>query len=177
MLYLVPTRLTSYKNRIFPTSKHQKYTWRHNNTSERRDNHIWHDLSKLFYLLMVQNQVAKRKLTFVRKVTRNSDEQISTKLIMVCYNNKWRVGGVIHSNKKILVQKIALVVTTLYWCGSLKFWEHLALDNRYWKYLIHVIVNSPTPTPLPPSSPNIKIAQPPSSLFHPILVNPRRPHL
>ena len=65
------------------------------------------------------------------------------------------------------MQNIALIIPTVYWCGSLKLWAHLALEEKYWKYLINGIVNSPTPptgthptptterihTPSPPSPP------------------------
>ena len=53
-----------------------------------------------FDIQMIQNQAAKRQLTFIGKVTRTSDEHLSKKLITEWYNNKQRVVGVIHSNKK-----------------------------------------------------------------------------
>ena len=77
-------------------------------------------------------------------------------------NNEWRVGGVLNSNKEPLVQNIALVVTKIEIYISLKLWEQLDLDERYWKYLIQGIINA-LRTPLGPHpSPNIKISQPPS---------------
>ena len=63
---------------------------------------------------MIQNQVAKRQLTFIGKVTRNSDKKLPTKILTMWCNNKRRFGGVIHSNKKKLVQKISLNLPTLY---------------------------------------------------------------
>ena len=65
-------------------------------------------------------------------MTRNSDEKLPTKLLMAWWNNKHQVGGVLHSNKKTLVQNIALIVPTVDKYGSLKLWSHLALDNKYW---------------------------------------------
>ena len=103
---------------------------------------------------MIQNQVAKRQLTFIRKVTRNSDEQLPTNLLMAWCNNKRRVGGVLRSNNKTLVQNIAIIVPTVDQYGSLKLWSHLGLDDRYWKSLIKGIGNAPTPPPGTPTSPN-----------------------
>ena len=57
-----------------------------------------------------------------------------------CYNKR-RVAGVLNSNKKTLVQNIALIVTKIDLYGLLKLWEQLDLDDKYWKYLIHGIVN------------------------------------
>ena len=112
----------------------------------------------------IQNQVDKRQLNLIGKVTRNSDKQLPTKLLTVWCNNKWQVGGVRHPKNKTLVQNIALIVPTLYQYVSLKLRAHLAsLDNRDFKYSINVIVNAPTPPPVPPPSPNTEIAHPPSS--------------
>ena len=109
--------------------------------------------------------MAKRQLTLIGKVICKSDEKLPTKLLTAWFNNKRKVRGVLHSNNKYLVHNIALIVPKLYRYGSLKLWSHLALDDRYWKYLINGIGNTPTPTIGPPPSPNAKIAQPPSSPY------------
>ena len=85
-------------------------------------------------------------------MTRNSDKQIPTKLLTAWCNNKWQFGGVLHSNKKNLVQNIALIVPIVDRYGSLKLLEKIALDYKYWKYLIHGIENTPEPQPVPPPS-------------------------
>ena len=36
---LVPVCITSEQAGSFPTSEHQEDTWRHNDTSEKRENH------------------------------------------------------------------------------------------------------------------------------------------
>ena len=71
--------------------------------------------------------------------------------------------GVLHSNNKTLVKNIALIVSTVHIYGSLKLWAHLAFDDRYCKYLINGIGNTPTQPPGPPPSSNTNIAQPPST--------------
>ena len=43
--------------------------------------------------------MAKRQLNFIGKVTRNSDEQLPTKLLTEWCNNKWQVGGVFNSKQ------------------------------------------------------------------------------
>ena len=61
---LGPTRLTSEKNGIFPTSEHQKDTWSHNDTSVTNKT-----ICKRFCdISTIQNQVAKRQLTLIGKV-------------------------------------------------------------------------------------------------------------
>ena len=127
---LVSTRLTSEKTESFPTSKNQEDNCSHNDISEIIDNHEWDDLLKIFHLLTIKNQVAKRQLTLIGKMYRKYDEQLLTKILTVWCNNKRRVGGVLISNKKTLVQNIALIVPTIDQYGSLKLWEHFAIDNR-----------------------------------------------
>ena len=122
---------------------------------------------RFFDIATIQNQVAKRQLNFIGKVTRNSDEKLPTELLTEWCNNKRQVAGVLYSKKKTLVQKISLIVPTVDRYGSLKLWAHLALNDRYWKYLINGIINTPTPPPGPPPSPNTKRAQPPSPLSPP----------
>ena len=86
---------------------------------------------RFFDIPTIQNQVAKRQLNFIGKVTRNSDEKLPTELLTEWCNNKRQVQGVLHSNKKILVQNIAIIVPAVYRYGSLKLWSHLDLDDRY----------------------------------------------
>ena len=115
----------------------------------------------LFYIPMIQNQVAKWQLTFIGKVTCNSDKQLLMKLLTSCCNIKWQVVGVLHSYKKILLQNIALIVPTVDRYGSLKLRAHLAIDKKYCKYLINRIGNAPTPPLVPLPSPTTERAQPP----------------
>ena len=86
---------------------------------------------KDFDIPTIQNKVDKRQLTFIGKVTRNSDEKLPKSLLTAWCSNKQKVGGVFHSNKKNLVNKIALIVPTVDRYVSLKLWAHLALDDRY----------------------------------------------
>ena len=158
MRELIPTRLTSEQTGSFPTLENREYPWSHNNTSEKGiiTNETIHQ--RFFDIPRIQNQVAKRQLTFIGRVTWNSDKQLLTKLLMAWWNNKLIFGGVLRSNKKTLVQNIELIVPT----GSLKLWSHLDLDEKNWKYLINGIGNAPTPTPGPPPSPTNERAHPPS---------------
>ena len=84
-------------------------------------------------------------------------------LLTAWLKNKRQVGGVLPSNNKTQVQNIAIIVPTVDLFGSLNLWEHLSLDDKYWKYLINVIVNAPTPPPGPSTSPITERAQPPST--------------
>ena len=116
-----------------------------------------------FDITKIQNQVAKWKLTLIGKVTCNSNEQLPTKLLTERRNNKRQVRGILHSNNKTPMHNIVLIVPAVDWYGSLKLWEHFALDDRYWKYLIYLIGNTPTPPPITLPSTNTKISQRPSS--------------
>ena len=69
---------------------------------------------RFFDIPTIQNQVAKRQPIIIGKVTHNSDEKLLTKILTTWCNNKWRVGGVLHSNNKTLLQKIALIFPTVY---------------------------------------------------------------
>ena len=102
---------------------------------------------RFFNIPAIQNQIAKRQLTFIGKVVRNSDQQLPTKLLTAWWNHKRRRGGVLHSNKKSIVQNIALILPCIGKTGRMSEWVHYALDNGYWKYLIANLGNSPKPQP------------------------------
>ena len=110
-------------------------------------------------------------------MTCNSEEQLPTKLLTAWCNNKFRVGGVLHSNKKTIGQNIALDVPIVDIFGSLKSWSHLALDDKYWKYLINGLRNASTPPLGSPSSPTAEITKPLStpSTPHPSQLPPTSP--
>ena len=177
MRELGPTLLTPEQTGRFSASEHQEYTWCQNYTSERIENHKWDNSSKIFCILKIQNQVTKRQLTFIGKVTCNSDKQLPTKILTAWCNNKRRVGGVFYSNKKIIVQNITIIVPTVDRYGSLKFWAYLDSDDKYWKYLINGIVNAPTPPQGSPPSPTTEREQPPSppSPYHSSQAPPTSP--
>ena len=67
----------------------------------------------VFDIPMIQNQEYKRQLTFIGKVTQDSDKQVPTKLLTAWCNNKRQPRGVLNYNKKTLVQNIALIVLTV----------------------------------------------------------------
>ena len=101
-----------------------------------------------------------------------------TKLLTAWFNHKQRRGGVLHSNKKSIVQNIALILPCIGKTGTMNEWVHYALDNGYWKYLIANLGNSPKPQPTqepstsssqnkngrysPPNSPSENETPPPS---------------
>ena len=121
----------------------------------------------LFDIPKIKNQVAKQRLNFIGRVTRNSDKQLTTKLITEQCKNKRRVGGVIHSQNKDLLHNILLIVSKVDLYGSLKLWAHLTLDKKYWKYLINGIGNAPTPPLVPLSFPTNERTHLPSTHYPP----------
>ena len=96
------------------------------------------------------------------KWLRCPNKQLLKKLPTEWCNNKWQVGGVLHSNNKTLVQNIVLIVLAVDRYGPLKLWSHLTLDESYWKYLINGLGNTQTPPQGPTPSKNTKRSQPPS---------------
>ena len=102
---------------------------------------------RFFNIPTIQNQIAKRQLTFIGKVVRNSDQQLPTKILTAWFNQKRKRGGVLHSNKKSIVQNIALILPCIGKTGIMSEWVHYELDNRYWKYLISNLGKSPKPQP------------------------------
>ena len=102
---------------------------------------------RFFNIPTIQNQIEKRQLAFIGKVVRNSDLQLPTKLLTAWCNHKRKRGGVLHSNKKSIVQNIALILPCIGKTRRTIDWVHYALENGYWKYLISNLGNSPKRQP------------------------------
>ena len=98
---------------------------------------------RFFDIPTIRNKIAHRQLTFIGKVVRNPDDQITTKFLIAWCNNKRNPGGVLKKNKKNLAQNIRLVVHSAAKDGLLTTWMYFALDNSYWTYLISLIGNRP----------------------------------
>ena len=65
---------------------------------------------RFFNIPTILNQLAKRQLTFIGKVVRNSEYQIPTKLLTEWCDNKLKPGAPPQNNKKKLTQNIRLIV-------------------------------------------------------------------
>ena len=89
--------------------------------------------TQFFDIPTIRNQIAQRQLTFIGKVVRNKDDQITTQLLTARCNNKRRRVGVLQNNKKNLAQSIRLVIPGEAKDGLLKTWVYFALDAAYWK--------------------------------------------
>ena len=63
------------------------------------------------YLPNIENFIVSRQLTFVGKVAHNSDNHTSTNILTAWCNQKRRRGGVLHTNKKIIVPILRLIIT------------------------------------------------------------------
>ena len=50
---------------------------------------------RFFNIPMIRNQIAQRKLTFIGKVLRNSDDQIPTQLLTAWCNRKQNPGAIL----------------------------------------------------------------------------------
>ena len=85
---------------------------------------------RFFNIPTIQNQIAKRQLTFIGKVVRNSDQQLPTKLLTAWCNQKQRRVGVIHLNKKYIVQNIALNLPCIGKTGIMSEWVQYGLSVK-----------------------------------------------
>ena len=106
-----------------------------------------------FGILNSEEKIATRQLTFIGKVTRNSDDHLPTKLITAWCNHKRRRGGILHTNKKSIFHNLRLTIPGVRKTGAPKTWAHFAIDNRYRQHLISGLGTSLKPTPLAPPPP------------------------
>ena len=94
---------------------------------------------RFFNIPTIRYELAKRQLTFIGKVVRNSEDQISTQLLTKWYDNKRKQGAPLQNNKKNLVQKIRLIVPGAAKDRLLTTWVYLALDDGYWAHLVKLL--------------------------------------
>ena len=107
-------------------------------------NHEWIRLKPFFNILTIRYQLAKRKLTFIRKVVRNSEYQIPTQLLTVWCDKKRKPGAPLQNNKKNLAQNMRLIVLGAAKDGLLATWLYLALDDGYWAHLVKQLGTHPS---------------------------------
>ena len=60
-----------------------------------------------FGILNIEEQIATQQLTFIGKMTRNSDNHLPTKLLTAWCNHKRRRGGVLHTKKNHCPQPLS----------------------------------------------------------------------
>ena len=98
---------------------------------------------RFFNIPTIGNQLAKRQLTFIGKVVRNSEDHIPTKLLTAWCDNKRKPGSPLQNNKNNLSHNIRLIVTGAGKYGLLTTWIYLALNDGYWKHLIKQLGTHP----------------------------------
>ena len=110
------------------------------------DEHITNDSVRMRFCRIpsLQNQIAKRQLTFIGKVVRNSDDQIPTRLLTAWCNHPRRRGAPLQSNKKSLVRNLQLIVPSVPKDGRLSSCALYALDGSYWNHLVSQLGTQPT---------------------------------
>ena len=82
---------------------------------------------RFFNIPSIRNQIAKRQLTFIGKVVRNSDDQIPAQLLTAWCDHPRKRGGVLQNNKKNLAQNIRLIVPGAAKDGLLSSWVYFVL--------------------------------------------------
>ena len=110
------------------------------------DEHITNDSvwRRFCHIPSLRNQFAKRQLTFIGKIERNSDSQIPTRLLTAWCDHPRRRGAPLQRNKKNLVKNLQLIVPSVPNNGRLSSWALLALDSSYWNHLISQLGTQPT---------------------------------
>ena len=145
------------------SQKFKKNTQNHNNNGNS-----WKITNKsvpkrFFNIPTIWHQLAKRQLTFIGKVVRNSEDQIPTQLLTAWCDNKRKPGAPLHNNKKNLAQNIRLIVTSAAKDGLLTTWVYLSLDDVYWAHLIKQLGTHPSTwngtEPNPRSTPPPRLSQ------------------
>ena len=99
---------------------------------------------QFFNIPTIRNQLAKRQLTFIGKVVRNSENQIPTKLLTAWCDKKRKRGAPLQNNKKNLAQNIRPIVPDAAKDGLITTWVYLALDDGYRKHLIKQVGTHPS---------------------------------
>ena len=92
----------------------------------------------------IWHQLARRQLTFIGKLVRNSEDQIPTQLLTAWCNNKRKPGAPLQNNKNNLAQYNCLIVPGAAKDGLLTTWVYLALDDGYWAHLVRQLGLNPS---------------------------------
>ena len=100
--------------------------------------------NQFFNIPTIRNQLAKRKLTFIGKLIRNSEYQIPTKPLTAWCDNKHKPCAPLQNNKNNLSQNIHLILPGAAKDGLLTTWVYLVLDDGYWKHLIKQLGTHPS---------------------------------
>ena len=124
--------------------------------AEVRDKKITNEeiRKRFFNIPPIASQIAKRQLTFIGKAVRNSDDQFPTKLLTAWCNHRRPQGGVLHSNKKSIMQHLRYIIPTTDRTGSLQSWAFHALDQVHWKTLLKRLDSPKDPTEDPSNPPS-----------------------
>ena len=99
---------------------------------------------RFFNIPSIRNQIAKRQLTFIGKVVRNTDDQIPTQLLTAWCEHPRKRGAPLQNNKKNLAQNIRLIVPGAAKDGLLSSWVYSALDDAYWAHLVSQLGTRPS---------------------------------
>ena len=118
------------------------------------------ELRKRFYnILTIREEIAKRQLTFIGKLTRRDNTHIPTLLLSSWCDNPRKKGGVRKTNRKSVVESLQLLLPDqVPHSGVFNTWVHLAQDKSYWNLLLSRIGGSQNN---PPSSSQQSRAPPP----------------
>ena len=98
-----------------------------------------------------QNQIAIRQLSFVGNIFHRKYTHLLTKLLTSQCTHKWRRGGNLAMNKKLIVRNLLIILPTTDKVGYLSTWSFHTLDKGHWRELIDTLRHpGNTPTHRPP---------------------------
>ena len=140
------------------------------NMQQVKDEHIRneHIREKFFNIPTIRIQLACRQLHYLGKTIRAETSHPPKILLTAWCNNKRRPGGVLTTNKKLIVSNLRLLLSEVDKFGSLKSWAHIAYDSTLWTKLINHL-RDPKNNPKPPyaqSNPTIDFSKPPKRNHH-----------
>ena len=99
---------------------------------------------RFFNTPKIRHQLARRQLTFIGKVVRSSEDQITTQLLTAWCDNKHKQGAPLQNNKKNLAQNIRLIVPGAAKDGLLTTWVYPEIDGGYWAHLERKLGSNPS---------------------------------
>ena len=96
-----------------------------------KDQHITNKTvrMKFFGIINIEEKIATQQLTFIGKLTRNSDNHLLTKLITAQCKHKRQRGDRLHTNKKPIFHNLCLIIQGMKKTVVLRTRAHFSIDD------------------------------------------------
>ena len=95
---------------------------------------------RFFGILSIKQEIAKRQLLYIGKITRRENTHIPSILLSSWCNHPRRRGGTRKTNKKSVVENLQILLPEkIPSTGAFHTWIHFALNRKYWTHLLSLI--------------------------------------